>query len=161
MNIRKKTLWWLPVYYLAASVVGYYVLISLRAAFCVEATVGPDGVATATMNTALSNMIGLVVLAAVLLLGGLKLCRRMTKKEIALSAGILTAVYLLWVGSELLFPGWDAAIGSIYSMMSLNAEVGGLLVQLIQAPTAMALIGCFTPMLFIPFGRNQLPLGAE
>lgn len=157
MKVRKATLWRIPVYYLAASAVGFYVLVFLYATFCVKPTVGPDGVANAAVNEVLTTVIGLAVVAGVLCLGGFWLCRKMTRKEVALSAGLLTAVYLLWVGSELLFPGWDATLGIATYFMSLNAEVGGLLVRLIGSPMVASLISCFTPMLFVCFGRTTLP----
>ncbi len=157
MNLRKNTLWRIPVYYLAASTVNFYVLMSLYSGLCIKPTVGADGVATVETNEVLMTFLGLAVLAAVLCLGGLWLCRTMTKMEVAVSAGALTVVYLLWAGSELLFPGWDAALGFATSFMSLNAEVGGLVMRVIGSPVAASLIGCFTPMLFVCFGRNHLP----
>ncbi len=161
MNIRKKTLWWLPVYYLAASAVGEYLLIFLKAHLAMTRTVDSAGVADVAVNTPLSAAISLAIPAAVLLLGGFTLCRKLTRKEVALSAGILSALSLLLLLSELLFPGWDAQIGFIYALDAMNIEVAGLLELLLGLPTVAALIGCFTPMLFIPFGRKQLPLGAK
>lgn len=157
MKVRMNTLWRIPVYYLAASTVSFYVLVFLYSTFCVKSAVGADGVATAEMNEVLAAVISLAVLVAVFCLGGFWLCRKMTKLEVALSAGALTVVYLLWVGSELLFPGWDASLSVATCFMSLNAEMGGLLVRLIGSPMVASLIGCFTPMLFVCFGRKVLP----
>lgn len=154
MKLRKETLWRIPLYYPLASYISFYLLVWLYS-FCVVKTVGADGVTNVRMHPVATTLIGLSVLLGVLLLGGFWLCRTMTRREVAISAGILSAVYVLWVLSEIRFPGWDAS-SSATAVMCLNAKVGSLLSRLTHQFELSALISCFTPMLFVPFGRTSI-----
>ena len=157
MKIRKQMLWPIPLYYLVASWIGFYVLVFLYSSVCAVKTVGADGIITVSINPILRTIVSIAVLLAVFFLGGFWLCRKMTRRETALSAGILSAFYFVWGLSEFLVPGWDSSISMAYVLMSLNAEVSALLCQLTGQFQLSSLIGCFTPMLFVLFGRNSIP----
>lgn len=154
MKIRKETLWRIPLYYLLASWISFYLLVWLYS-FCIVKTVGADGVTNVSTNPVATTLIGMAVLLSVLLIGGFWLCRTMTRREVVVSSGILSAVYFLWVLSELVSPGWDAFLPG-GSVMSLNAEVGSLLFRLTGQLELSALIASFTPMLFVLFGRKAI-----
>lgn len=157
MKIRKQMLWPIPLYYLGASWIGFYVLVFLYSSFCTVKTVGADGVINVSINPVLRTIVSITVLLAVFFLGGFWICRKMTRREIALSAGILSAFYFIWVLSEFLAPGWDASISMAYVLMSLNAEVSTLLCEVTGLSQLSSLISCFSPMLFVLFGRNSIP----
>ena len=156
MKIRKQTLWRIPLYYLVASWIGFYVLVFLFSSFCVVKSVGADGLINVNINPILRTIVSITVLLAVFFLGGFWLCRKMTRREIALSAGILSVFYFVWVLSEFLAPGWDASISMAYAFMSLNAEVSSLLCALTGQSQLSSLIGCFAPMLFVLFGKKSI-----
>lgn len=154
MKIRKETLWRIPLYYLLSSWISFHLLVRLYS-FCIIKTVDTDGVTNVSVNPVASTLVEIVVLLGVLLIGGFWLCRTMTRREVAVSAGILSVVYFLWVLSEILFPGWDTSTLGVM-VMNLNAVITGLLYRLTGQFELSALIGCFTPMLFVLFARKSI-----
>ncbi len=155
MKLRKETLWRIPLYYLTASFLCFYPLLWVHSLFTVK-TVNADGIINVSTNPVCTTIGGLLVLLVVLLIGGFWLCRTMTRREIAVSSGILSAVYFLWGLSHLLVPNWDASIPT-YNFICLNMEVASLLSYLIGQSVVCSLLGSFTPMLFVLFGRKELP----
>ena len=70
MKIRKQTVWPIPLYYLGASWIGFYVLVFLYSSFCTVKTVGADGVINVSINPVLRTIVSITVLLAVFFLGG-------------------------------------------------------------------------------------------
>ncbi len=158
MNIRKHVLWRIPAYYLAVSYISFHLLVLLYSSFCIVKTVDAEGVTNVSANPILTRVVSMAVLLAALLLGGLLLCRTMTRCEVALSAGIISILYVAWMVSECLAPGWDASFSTAIYVTSLNAEVSSLLNTFLHHPQLASFIACFTPMLLIPFGKKSLPV---
>ena len=94
MKMRLRTLWRVPVYCLIASWISFYATVYLARFFFVVKSVGADGVTNVSADPVRSTIFHAVLFLAVLLIGGLWAFRSMTRAEIAVSAAIMTAVYL-------------------------------------------------------------------
>lgn len=154
MKIRRRTLWRVPVYCVIASVLSYYLTVALGFLYIdTDTSIGAEGSIEAVINPVKSAVLNGSLFLAVLLLGGFWFFRSMTKKEIAVSAAILSAIYLvlfiweLWFATP--FPVWMAMI----QMQDWISHLGSLLATLICPCFPYALLSCFTPFLFVPFGR--------
>lgn len=150
MKIRINTLWRIPVYYLIVSSLCFRLLVWLYS-FCVVKTVDANGVTHVSSNPVANTLIGISVLIIVLVIGGFWLCRTMTRLEVAVSAGLLSALYLLWS----LFP-IEALVWPMIYATSLNVELASLLSSITGQAELSAMIGCFTPMLFVFFGKKSI-----
>ncbi len=142
------------MYYLLSSCISFYLLVWLYSLFCITKTVDANGVTHVSANPVSSTLVGMAVLLGVLLIGGFWLCRSMTRREVAVSAGILSVIYVLWVLSEILFPGWDTSTLAI-SAMNLNAVVSSLLYRLTGHFELSSLLACFIPLLFVLFAGKS------
>ena len=155
MKIRKNRLWQLPVYYLAASWLSFYVLMAVNS-LLVRKTVNSQGLTELSRNPLISHFTGIGVLLAVLLLGGLFIAAKMSRAEAAVSAGVLTLIYFIWVLLELISPGWDRMLFFVHYLMTLNGELNSLLFEITGNLGLSALLSCLTPLLFIPFGKKNI-----
>lgn len=147
-DVRKNTLWYIPLFYLAVSFFCFYLFVWLDS-FCIEKTIDANGNTDIYFNQN-CVIIGIVVLIFVFLIGGLTLCRRMTHKEIAISSGILSILYLLWI----LFPV-EAFTIPFSHFLCLNERIAALLSHVTGEPFLSAIISSFAPMIFILFGRKS------
>ena len=100
MNVRVNTLWRVPVFYLCASWISFYLTVYLGFLYLVKTT-GADGVTEVSVDPIRSTIFDLVLLLAVLLLGGLWAFRSMTRREIAASAALLILPMLAIVLTQL------------------------------------------------------------
>lgn len=92
----------------------------------------------------------------VLLAGGLWGLRGMTKKEIALSAGIASAIYLLIVLSQLFVADFPLSVSVwLAQFQNWTSTVSSLLYKRTGNLTVSALLSSLSPLLFIPFGKKQ------
>lgn len=156
MNVRVNTLWRVPVFYLCASWFCFYLTVYLgRFIFVVKET-GADGVTEISVDPIRSSIFDLVLLLAVLLLGGLWACRGMTKLEIFLSAAIIAAVYViidLLQLSPLEFPVPLSLMLSKFQ--DINGMVCSLLLRLTNHLAFSVLISGLTPFLLVLFGKKS------
>ena len=91
---------------------------------------------------------------AVLLLGGLWAFRSMTKCEIAVSAAIISVIYLAVTLAQLYVPGFPL---SVSVKLAVFQNWTGSLASILQKLTDNLLLGVFlsdlAPFLFVPFGK--------
>ena len=159
MNVRLNTLWRVPVFYLCASWISFYLTVYLGSFYLVKTT-GADGVTEVSIDPIRSAILDLVLLLAVLLLGGLWACRGMTKLEIFFSAIIVFVPFLIINRSPFLLE-IPMSLRVIFDKLNyLSNLVYSPLVLLTDNFNFSVLISDFTPFLYIPFGR-KLPTKAN
>ncbi len=155
MNVRVKTLWRVPVFYLCASWISFYLTVYLGFLYLVKTT-GADGVTEVSVDPIRSTIFDLVLLLAVLLLGGLWACRGMTKGEIFLSAAIIAAVYFVINLLEISPVDFPTSFGiTLAKFQTINGTISSLLLQLTNHLEVSVLISDLTPFLFVPFGKRS------
>ena len=151
MKIRAKTLWKVPVYCAVASWISFYVTVFLGRFFFVVQQMGADGVTQVSADPVRSAIFNGVLFLVVLLVGGLWAFRNMTKKEIAVSAAIMTAIYLLLDVMQILMPNYSVSLFFAY-IQNWVAIPCSLLFSLTGNFAVSAIFSSFAPLLFIPFG---------
>ena len=155
MKIRLRTLWRVPVYCLAASWVSYYITVYLGRFFFVVKSMGADGVTNVSADPLRSAVFHAVLFFAVLLAGGLWAFRSMTRAEIADSAATMAAVYLAVVLAQLYLPAFPLLLSiALAKFQDWTSSVSSLLMRLTGQFEFSVLAACFSPLLFIPFGRR-------
>lgn len=155
MHIRLHTLWRVPIFCLISSYVSFYVTAYLGGAFFVVRTVGADGVTNVSADPVRAAIFDAVLFLIVLALGGLWAFRSMTRAEIAVSAGIISAVYLAVTVLALTVPTFP--IPFVVQMgMLFNGAVSSWLLRLTDHLAFSTIAACFVPLLFIPFGRKTV-----
>ena len=157
MKIRTKTLWRVPVFCLVASWISFYVTIYLGQYCFVVKKLGDDGVMNSSIDPVASAIFKGTLFLGVLLLGGLWAFRTMTKKEIAYSAGIISAIYLILALLQMSFP---TILGSgnftVAALRNWVATFSFALFKISNSPHFALLASSFIPLLFIPFGRKTI-----
>ncbi len=157
MHIRLHTLWRVPVYCLISSYVSFYVTAYLGGAFFVVRTVGADGVTNVSADPVRSAIFDAALFLIVLALGGLWAFRTMTRAEIAASAGIISAVYLIVVVLQLTLPSFPLSLSvQLAKFFNWTGTVSSWLLRLTDHLAFSTIAACFAPLLFIPFGRKTV-----
>lgn len=157
MHIRLHTLWRVPVFCLISSYVSFYVTVYLGSAFSVVRTMEEDGVTNVSADPARSAIFDAVLFLIVLALGGLWAFRSMTRAEIAVSAGIISAVYLIVVVLQLTVPSFPLSLSvQLAKFFNWTGTVSSWLLRLTDHLAFSTITACFAPMLFIPFGRKTV-----
>ena len=154
MNVRLNTLWRVPVFYLCASWISFYLTVYLGSFYLVKTT-GADGVTEVSIDPIRSAILDLVLLLAVLLLGGLWACRGMTKMEIFLSAAILVAVYVIINLLEIFFDVPVSLSLTLAKFQNINGMISSFLFRLTDQLELSVLISDLTPFLFLLFGKRS------
>lgn len=154
MHIRLRTLWRVPVFCLISSYVSFYVTVYLGGAFFTVRTVGADGVTNVSADPVRAAIFDGALFLIVLALGGLWAFRTMTRAEIAVSAGIISVVYLAVVVLALAVPTFPIPF-VVQMVMLFNGAVSSWLLRLTDHRVFSMIAACFTPLLFIPFGRKN------
>lgn len=155
MPIRKNTLFTVPLFCVAAGFACFYLIVYGVGRFAIVML--PDGTRTSDEGRVLL-LYGLV-LAASLTIGGPLLFRRLTKKEIAVSATVMVVFQLALIllqsalsptGSLALTFTYLAMPGEWYTFIPL------LLYRLTGSFLLSAVLGAFTPYILILFGKKRL-----
>ena len=154
MKLQAKKLWKVPVYCAVASRISFYATVYLGRFFFVVQEMGADGVIQVSADPIRSAIFNGVLFLIVLFVGGLWAFRNMTKKEIAVSAAIMTAVYLLLDLAQIVAPNYSTSLFFAY-IQNWNAIPASCLFSLTDNLTASAIISSFSPLLFILFGRKR------
>ena len=160
MKIRPNTLWRLPVFCLAAGWVTFYITVHMGWFYIVKTT-GPDGATNISADPVRSTLLHAALFILVLLVGGLWLFRSMTKAEIAVSAAIAAAFYLIVTIAELIVPNCFFNISPSLSLTLMELQewrtiFSSFLRKLTNQVEISAVLSCFAPFLFVPFGRKAL-----
>ena len=157
MHIRLHTLWRVPAFCLISSYVSFYVTVYLGSAFFVVRTMGADGVTNVSADPVRSAIFDGALFLIVLALGGLWAFRSMTRAEIALSAGIISAVYLIVVVLQLTVPSFPLSLSmQLAKFFNWTGTVSSWLLRLTDHFAFSTIAACFAPLLFIPFGRKTV-----
>lgn len=154
-----KNLWRVPVLCLAGSWVGFYLTVYLGRFFFVVKTVGEDGNMIVSADPVRSLIFSLVLFFLILVIGGLFLLRGMTKKEIALSAAIISGVYLILTVVQINFQLYFGNING-NALLSIFQTWPNTLTKILCQITGNATIlftflCCFSPFLFVFFGKRK------
>ena len=154
MKLRPGTLWRVPVFCIIASWLSYYITI-YGGFFYVVRTTGADGAVEVSVDPLRSTLFQGVLFLAILLLGGLWAFRSMTKLEIAASAALISAVYLVVILLQLYLPGFPPALSVwLAPFQNWKGILSSLLLRFMNFHLALA-ASAFAPFLFVPFGRRQ------
>lgn len=158
MKIRLKTLWRVPVFCLAAGWLTSYITIHMGWFFAVQ-TPGEDGVINVSVDPIRAELLHAALFALVLLIGGLWLFRSMTRAEIAVSAAIAAALYLAVTVPELIVPNCFFSLSPSLSITLMELQewrtiVSSFLWELTDQIALSAVLSCFVPFLFVPFGKK-------
>ena len=154
MKLRPGTLWRVPVFCIIASWLSYYITI-YGGFFYVVRTTGADGAVEVSVDPLRSTIFQGVLFLAILLLGGLWAFRSMTKLEIAASAALISAVYLVVLLLQLYLPGFPPALSVwLAPFQNWKGILSSLLLRFMNFHLALA-ASAFAPFLFVPFGRRQ------
>lgn len=156
MKIRKAVLWRLPVYFLAASWISYYLTVYIGGFFFTVRTVGADGVTELSADPVRSTLFHGAVLFLVLIVARVWALRGMTRKEIALSAAITAGLYFAVVLAQLVVVGWPLSLGMMLAkFQNLTGSVSSWLLMLTDQFEFSVLASCLTPFLFVLTGGKR------
>jgi len=156
MKIRQKKLWNVPVFCSVASIITSYITIYSGKFYTVVET-AEDGTKYGSTDPVRSAIFTIAMVLIVLLVGGLWYFRSMTKAEIALSAAILSAIYLVIAIIQIPFgvlPGWLEWL-VVYSL-HWRANVSSLFYRAFEIDWISNAAACFAPFLFVPFGKKRV-----
>ena len=154
MKLQVKSLWKVPAYCAVASWISFYATVYLGRFFFVVQEMGADGVIQVSADPIRSAIFNGVLFLVVLFVGGLWVFRNMTKKEIAVSATIMVAVYLLLDLAQIMAPNNSASLFFVY-IQNWVAIPTSCLFSLTDNLIVASIISCFSPLLFILFGRKK------
>lgn len=157
MNIRLNTLWRVPVFCLAASWLSFQITIRMGWFYVVKTT-GPDGVIDASIDPVRSAIFDVALFLLVLFIGGLWFSRSMTRAEIAASASIIAALYLIVTILELILsPNLPVALGfTLAKFFEWPSTISSPLYQATQQLELSILVSNFAPFLFVLFGKKAV-----
>lgn len=151
--MRKNTLFTVPLFCAAASLITFFLVVFGVGRFAVITL--PDGAVTSSAGRAL--LIYGCIFAAALIIGGLLLFTRLTKKEIRVSATIMV-VYQLVIILLQTFPIPTGRMALTLSYLGMASEwcsfVPLVLYRLTGSPGLSAVLGAFTPYVLILFGKT-------
>lgn len=155
MKNRKKTLWRVVLYFPVASLISGYLRVALSS-FYMHRMTNPDGTLSAVVNPLKEGLVNGCLLLVVILIGGIVFFRTMSRKEIARSAAILTAIEVILVLLEQVAPNFIRAIfiGPLWMMFSLFSMVASYIAKVLPVPMLPHLIAALTPMVFVLFGKE-------
>ncbi len=152
--MRKNTLFTVPLFCIAASLVSFYLIVYGIGRFAIVTL--PDGTVTSDANRSL--LIYGFILAASLIIGGLLFFKKLTKKEILVSATIWAVFHLVLLLIELLFDVTGSLAAAI-SYLGMTSDwcsfIPMLLMRLTNSFIFSAVVGCLSPYLFVFFGKKR------
>lgn len=155
MKVRVKILWTVPVYCVVSSWISFYITVYLGGFFFIVKTVGADEGTQISADPVRLMIFDGALFLAVLLFGGLWVLRSMTKKEIAVSAGITSAIYLMIILAQLYIPSFPLSLSiNLGYIQNWTGTINSWLFRITDNLTFSAILSCFTPMLFALFGRK-------
>ena len=153
MHVRANTLWRVPVFYLCASWISFYLTVYLGSLYLVKTT-GADGVTEVSVDPVRQAVFNVVLLIVFLLLGGLWAFRGMTKPEIFCSAAILVAIYLIINLLQIFFDVPVSLSFTLAKFQDINGTISSFLFRLTDQLELSVLISDLTPFLFVFFGKR-------
>lgn len=156
MNFRIKTLWKVPAYCAVSSWISFYLTVYIGGFFFTVQTIDADGRILLSADPVRSLIFNVVLVLAVLLVGGFWVLRSMTKAEIAVSAAIASGIYLLMVLAQLLIPEFPLEISVVLAyFQNWTGTLSSFLMKLGFELSAASVLSSFAPLLLIPFGKKN------
>lgn len=157
MKIRPKTLWRVPVYCTVASLLSYYFTIYTARFFFLVETVGEDGATVISTDPLRAAIFHGVLFVVILLVGGLWALRSMTKLEIAVSAAILSALYLVLSLAQRYVPDFSVMLTlRLLPFQEWSIDLSSVLQHLTGNSTVSTWLSDFAPFFFVPFGKKSI-----
>lgn len=151
-----KKLWRVPVLCLVGSWVAFYLTVYLGRFFFVVKTVGENGNMIVSADPVRSSIFHWVLFLLILVVGGILFLRSMTKKEIALSAAIISGIYLIFVLLQLYLPSFPLGVSVILAQFqNWTWTVSNTLYQITGNLTLSTIAACFSPFLYLFFGKSK------
>lgn len=151
-----KNLWRVPVLCLVGSWVAFYLTVYLGRFFFVVKTMGEDGIPVISADPVRSSIFHWVLFLLILVVGGIWFLRGMTKKEIALSAAIISGIYLILVLLQLYLPSFPLGVSVILAQFQdWTGTVSNTLYQITGNLPLSTITACFCPFLFVFFGKSK------
>lgn len=154
MSIRKNTLFTVPLYCIAAGFISFYLIVYGVGRFAIVTL--PDGTFASDENKVL--LIYGLLLAATLAIGPL-LFRRLTKKEIAVSATVMAAFQLILILLQTIVSP-TGRLALTFSYLSRPGEWASFiplaLYRLTGRDLLSAIPGALAPYIFVLFGKKRL-----
>lgn len=156
MRLRKRSLMAVPVYCAVSSWISFYLTVYIGAHFYVVKSFDASGVTRVEIDPVRAVILNAALFLLVLIVGGL-LFRRMTRTELALSAGIAAAIYLLIVVCQMLLPNFPLGLGvALAYVQNWTGTLASFLMKLGFGLNLSAILSSFAPLLFIPFGKKEI-----
>ena len=146
----RKNWWKVTLYCVVASVIAFELEVRFLLNFAIVTT--EEGYVTSDPTREL--IVYGAVFVAIVLIGGLVFFRRMTRREIAMSACVLAVINVV---SGLLVNGASGTVAVIYTHLSeWDGFLAVLFYRLGLGTWLSALIQwLLTPFIFVPFGRRE------
>lgn len=146
----RKNWWKVTLYCVVASVIAFELEVRFLLNFAIVTT--EEGYVTSDPTREL--IVYGAVFVAIVLIGGLVFFRRMTRREIAMSACVLAVINVV---SGLLVNGASGTVAVIYAYLSeWDSFLAVLFNRLGLGIWLSALIQwLLTPFIFVPFGRRE------
>ena len=146
----RKNWWKVTLYCVVASVIAFELEVRFLLNFAIVTT--EEGYVTSDPTREL--IVYGAVFVAIVLIGGLVFFRRMTRREIAMSACVLAVINVV---SGLLVNGASGTLAVIYAYLSeWDSFLAVLFYRLGLGTLLSALIQwLLTPFIFVPFGRRE------
>lgn len=151
-----KKLWRVPVLCLVGSWVAFYLTVYLGRFFFVVKTMGENGNMIVSADPVRSSIFHWVLFLLILVVGGILFLRSMTKKEIALSAAIISGIYLIFVLLQLYLPSFPLGVSVILAQFqNWTWTVSNTLYQITGNLTLSTIAACFSPFLYLFFEKSK------
>lgn len=154
MKIRKNTLWRAPVYCWIAGFVSYRLLLLLYQQFAVVADAE-----NAVSIDPVRSLVASGIVFALAVAGGRLVFQRMTRKEVFCSVSIVVVFELLMILIQRCVPITTSVISLFFLYLDFFTGWCGDFILALLFRTgldtfAAALVMCFTPYLFVLFGKK-------
>ncbi len=125
--------------------------------FFIVKTVGADGVSEVSADPLRSAIFNGGLFLMILLLGGLWAFRTMARAEIAVSAAIISAIYLFLTLMQLYLPNFPVSISvELATFQNWIGILASSLYKITGRFNLSVLSANFAPFLFVPFGRKTI-----
>lgn len=156
MKLRFNTLWRVPVFCIVFSWISYYLTLYFGGSFFGVTTARPDGTMELSVDPLRSAVFHGCLFVVVLLLGGLWFFRSMTKREIAVSAAIISGLYLAVALAQLFVPNFPVSLSiKLTPFQNWPGTVASFLLKLTDNFEFSILLANLAPFFFVPFGKKS------
>lgn len=155
MKLRVNTLWRVPVFCIVSGWISYYVTVYIGGFFFTVKTTGADGITVLSADPLRSAIFNGCLFVIVLLLGGLWVFRSMTKAELAVSAAIISIIYLIVSLAQLYIPDFPLSLSVILArFQNWTGTLSSFLLRVTDNFQLSVLLSALAPFLFVPFGKR-------